>query len=234
MTSIAIMQPYFFPYIGYFQLIAAADRFIFYDDVNFITRGWINRNRILINNSAKYVTIPCWDASQNKLINEVELDLEGKRKEKILRKIKLAYSKAPYFDAVYPLFERVMNSQCQYIAELAIKSIKEAASYLGLVCSFGRSSQEYQNNALKAADRLIDICRLEQCDTYINPIGGEKLYEKTAFSEKGVQLYFLESEKVQYEQFGNEFVPGLSILDIMMFNNPQTIREDLLQSYKLT
>jgi hypothetical protein len=233
MNSIAVMQPYFFPYIGYFQLIEAVDTFVFYDDVNYITRGWINRNKILINNEAKYITIPCRGASQNKLIYEVEHALNEKKRGKLIKKIKFTYSKAPFFNEVFPLFKKIMNKEMGTIADLAIKSIKESCNYLGLKTTFKKSSENYDNTSLGAADRLIDICKKEGSSNYINAAGGMELYDKPYFSDDGVKLSFLKPQEVVYEQFGEEFVPWLSIIDVMMFNSPGKIKNELLSLYKL-
>lgn len=233
MRAIAIMQPYLFPYIGYFQLINKVDQFIFYDDVNFITRGWINRNKILINGEAKYLTVPCKDASQNKLINEVEHGLNSKKRDKLSKKIKFTYSNAPFFEDIYPLVESIIDSDSQYVFELAIESVKKSCSYLRLDCDFKLSSNHYNNTSLDAADRLIDICKQEGIVNYINPIGGKELYNKEYFKNNGIDLQFLKPAAPSYEQFSNEFVPWLSIIDVMMFNSPEEIKNEFLNSYKL-
>lgn len=233
MSSIAVMQPYFFPYIGYFQLISAVEKFVFYDDVNYINRGWINRNRMLINNNAKYFTIPCKDASQNRIIKNVKHNLTEKKRKKLLRKFQFSYGKAPYFENAFSLFKMVIETDTQYISDLAIASIKEVCDFLGINCPMVRSSETYENADLAAAQRLMDICQEEESKTYVNPIGGKSLYEKNKFAEEGISLYFLKSKEIMYEQFGEGFVPWLSILDVLMFNPPEKVRDNLLESYML-
>lgn len=233
MNKIAVMQPYFFPYLGYFQLIETVDKFIFYDDVQYIKGGWINRNKILINNKAKYITIPCRKASPNKLINEIDHALNEKLRGKLIKKIKFSYQNAPFFDSVFPLFKRVIHYENEIIAGLAIESIKQCCDYLNLDISFRTSSGRYDNEGLDAADRLIDICKQEDLTNYVNAAGGKKLYDKSYFSDKGINLLFLEPQEIHYQQFGDEFVPWLSILDVMMFNSPEKIKNDFLESYKL-
>lgn len=230
--NIAVMQPYLFPYIGYFQLIQAADRFIFYDDVDFITRGWINRNNILINGKANLFTVPLRKASQNKLINEIEVAMDDRQRKKFLKKIYHAYTNAPEFDAVYPLIERTFTSDHETIADLAIRSVEETAGYLGQSTEFYRSSERFDNRDLDAADRLIDITRKEGGDTYINPEGGRDLYDKPYFEKHGVELRFLKPACPPYQQFDHDFVPWLSIIDILMFNEPDAIAE-MLTAYEL-
>ncbi|MEX0609593.1 MAG: WbqC family protein [Balneolaceae bacterium] len=233
MRSIAVMQPYFFPYIGYFQLIEAVDEFVFYDDVNYIKSGWINRNKILINGQGKLITIPCSNASQNKLILEVKHNLNEREIGKLLKKIKYTYSKAPYFEAVYGLVESVLDPDTELISEIAIESILKTAEYLNVKVSFIRSSEYFDNQSLDAADRLIEISKKRNFDTYINSIGGQELYDKEYFNKHGLDLFFLEPNINTYKQFNTEFVGGLSILDVMMFESPEKIKEEFLNNYKL-
>jgi hypothetical protein len=232
-VSIAIVQPYLFSYLGYFQLISEVDTFVFYDDVNFITRGWINRNKVLINGQAKYFTIPCSDASQHKLINEVEHALTDNKRDKLLRTIKFSYGKAPFFDDIYPIIEKVLHTDSNLISDIAIASVTESCRYLDIDTALKKSSAHYDNTGLDRAERLIDICHQEDCSTYINPPGGKELYDKETFEKEGVRLQFLEPSLNEYTQFDNEFVPGLSIIDVMMFNSPEQIRTSLLTDYKL-
>jgi WbqC-like protein len=257
--SIAIMQPYVFPYIGYFQLIYATDVFVFYDDVNFINRGWINRNRILVNGKDQLFTIPCKDASQNKLIKDVELADDPKSMQKLLATIQMAYNKAPYFNDVYPVVENTLTAQnktflsfdnptspfpsltypVKYlqkdasISGLAISSVTNICDYLGLKRVFKISSEEYENRELKKADRLIDICHIEKMAHYINPSGGKEIYTKEYFKLNNIDLGFLVPRPVDYVQFKNAFVPWLSVIDVLMFNSKEDINNKILPAYNL-
>lgn len=211
------MQPYLFPYLGYFQLINAVDVFIFYDDVNFINRGWINRNRIVINNKANYFTVQLSNASQNKLIKNIEF-LDNRKK--ILKTIELAYKKAPFFDRVFPIIEECLNYETNKISELAIFSIIKICEYMGMKREFVKSSEKFfQTKGLAKEERLIEICKLSGADTYINAIGGMQLYSKETFYEHGIKLLFLKSKPFEYKQLTKEFIPNLSIIDVLMFNN---------------
>lgn len=232
--SIAIVQPYLFPYLGYFQLISEVETFVLYDDVNFITRGWINRNKVLVNGKAKYLTVPCKDASQHKLINEVEHGLTDKKRGKLLRMIKFSYGKAPFFDAVFPIVESVLNAKSNYIATLAENSIHTSCNYLEVDTQLKLSSQNYNNSGLKRTQRITDICNQEETGVYINPPGGKELYKKSDFKKQGIELKFIEPQLNKYTQFDHDFVAGLSIIDVMMFNAPEKIRTELLNAYKLT
>jgi hypothetical protein len=231
--SIGIVQPYLFPYLGYFQLISEVETFVFYDDVNFITQGWINRNKVLVNGKANYFTIPCKNASQNKLINEVKHAMTDKKRGKLLRKIKFSYSNAPFFDDIFPIVENVLHTKSSHIADLAMQSIRQTVGYLNLDTTFKISSEEYHNTGLGKAERLIDICKQEKAKNYINPTGGKELYDKEEFRSEGITLQFIEPSLEKYKQFDNDFIPGLSIIDVMMFNAPEKIRTDLLTAFNL-
>lgn len=227
---VAIMQPYFFPYIGYFQLINAVDKFIFYDDVNFIKNGWINRNRILVNKNASYLTVYLRDASPFKPINETGLI---DNRAKLIKTITMAYKKAPYFDAVFPVIEACMKYDTDNISELAIKSIMEVSKYLDISTDFEISSIDYSGSKSKdRTERILDICKENDAGIYINASGGKELYAKETFINEGMELYFLEPEVIQYDQFGNNFEPWLSIIDVVMFNSVEEVQE-MLSRYRL-
>ena len=230
--KIAIMQPYIFPYIGYFQLINAVDKFIIYDDVNFINKGWINRNRILVNGKDSLFTIPLKEASQNKLINSIEVNWDSAWKSKFLKTIEQSYKKAPHYQQVLPLIEGLLNTEKSIFSEIIFENLTQVCQYLEIKTELVPSSSIYQNTHLKAQERIIDICVQEKTDTYINPIGGLELYDKAAFQAIGKELFFIKSKAIRYTQFKNEFVPWLSIIDILMFNSPEHI-STLLNDYEL-
>ncbi len=229
--KIAIMQPYIFPYIGYFQLVHATDIFVFYDDVNFINRGWINRNRILVNGKDLLFTIPCKEASQNKLIKDIAVLDDAKSLQKTLTTMQAAYKKAPCFAAVYPIIEQVLQVQNISVSQMAADSVISVCNYLGLKRTFKVSSEEYNNRELKKADRLIDICHVEGISNYVNPSGGKEIYTKEYYKSNNVDLDFLVPERIAYSQFNNEFVPWLSIIDVLMFNSKEDICNKILPLY---
>lgn len=226
------MQPYFFPYIGYFQLINAVDKFIILDDVNYIKKGWINRNRILLNGKDYLFTIPCEKISQNKLINEVEVIKDEKAVNKFLKTINNAYSKAPYFSEVFELVEGVFKFDKVLISELAYGSITSVLNFLGIEKNIVFSSKNYSNSEFKKADRLIDICKMNNADIFINSSGGKELYDKVEFNKNGIKIYFIKNIITPYNQFENNFIPGLSIIDVLMFNTKDEIKE-MLNQYEL-
>lgn len=230
--KIAIMQPYFFPYIGYWQLINAVDKFVVYDDVNFIKGGWINRNNILLNGQKHLITLPLNGASSHKLINEIDIVEKESVKLKLLKKIEAAYKNAPYFNVVYPKVEQTVISEFNNISDVVFFSIQELVSYLKIDTEILKSSNIPKDNNLKSVDKVIDIVRNLGGSVYINAIGGQELYQKKDFWECGIELKFIKTNNIEYKQFDNEFVSGLSIIDVMMFNSPEQIKK-MLDNYEL-
>lgn len=233
MRKVAIMQPYFMPYIGYFQLINAVDEFIILDDVNYINKGWINRNNILVANKPYLFTVPLKDASQNKLIYEIELLQDGKWQKKLLKTIEQAYKKAPFYAEVFLLFESILNSTEKNLSKFIYNSLQIICKYLTINTLIIESSNIFENKyQLKAEDRIIDICLQKNAEQYINPIGGTELYDKTHFEKNNIQLNFLKTNSISYSQFSNEFIPYLSILDALMFVEKQELKA-ILNQYQL-
>lgn len=227
--KVAIMQPYIFPYIGYFQLISAVDNFVFYDDVNYIKRGWINRNKILVNNQENLFTIPVLKASQNKLINEIELGIDAIWVENFITTLEQNYKKAPYYQNTISIIKSIFSKKHQTIADLAIASVVNISNYLEIKTSFKLSSKDFTlSKGMDKADRLIDICKKSGSENYINSPGGRELYNKEHFNEKGINLNFINSNSPQYPQFKNDFVNGLSIIDVLMFNSKENIIKMLI------
>lgn len=222
--KIAIMQPYFFPYIGYFQLINSVDKFILYDDVNYIKGGWINRNNILINNQSKFINAQLIGASSFKEINQIMININF---NKVLKSIKQNYSKAPFFIEVYPLIEKILcNPECISVSDFNGAIIIEINKYLGIKTKIEFSSVNYNNTkGLEKAERIVEICKINSSKNYINPIGGKDLYSKEYFLQYDIKLNFLKSNYIKYKQFRIEFIPWLSIIDVMMFNSVVEINE---------
>ena len=229
--KIAVMQPYFFPYIGYYQLVNAVEIFVFYDDVNYIKKGFVDRNSILLNGQPFSFKVPCRSVSQNKRINEIEIDMDQfiSWKNKFSKTLEAAYKKAPYYNEALELIMSVLDQNHLLISELAIKSIITTFEYLGLKTEFKSSSIQYTNSELDRADRLIDICKEENADDYINAAGGKRLYTKDYFRTRGINLYFIKSSTIEYPQYKNDFIAGLSMVDVLMFNNVRDIKNYLNQ-----
>ena len=221
--KLALMQPYFFPYPGYFSLLHSADRFVFYDDVQYIKNGWINRNRILIGGAPKYITVPLLDASASSRIDQVVIASGQGWQRKMLESLRHGYSKAPYFGAVESLVRGVVVAGESHISELAKASVCAVAGYLGLSAQIVRSSTGYGNSALRGVDRVLDICRRERASEYLNLPGGRELYDPQQFRAAGIALEFVEPAATPYPQFSAGFRPFMSIVDMLMHNPPAAV-----------
>lgn len=230
--KIAIMQPYLFPYIGYFQLIRAVDVFVIFDDVNYINRGWINRNRILLNGNEHLFTLPLEAVSQNKNINQIKIFNDEMSKGVLLGLIKQAYAEAAEFDNVYPVLFDILSNDERHLSKYIELSLRSIANYLGLDTKFICSSAIDKDNNLRGQNKILEICRELNADVYINPIGGKELYDKKRFLGKKVELLFLKTNEIKYKQLGNEFISNLSIIDVLMFNNKDKASQ-LLAGYEL-
>ncbi len=228
--TLAIMQPYLLPYIGYWQLMNAVDTFVIYDDVNYIKQGYINRNHILTNGQFQPFTLEVIGASSNKLINQIHIGNNGK---KILKTIVQNYKKAPYFVEIFPLIENILTHKEENLAKFIGHSLEKVSQYLEMDIEFIYSSDVKKDNRLKAQDKVLDICKTLHATSYINTMGGQKLYDKEVFRFNNLNLYFLQTDSsICYQQFDNEFVSNLSIIDILMFNDIAKI-QTYLKQYKL-
>lgn len=224
------MQPYLFPYIGYFQLLAAVDRFVIYDDVTFIKQGWVNRNRMLINGEAVFFTVPLAHKSSSVAIRDTDISTAPEHRrwaEKTLKSFDNAYRRAPEFARTYPMLERVFTRATTKISELAVDSIRAVADLLEIQTSVVETSSIYGNAELHGEDRVLAICRAEGAGRYVNASGGRELYAHSRFAAEGVELRFLTPQPIEYAQFGDVFVPWLSIVDVLMFNPVARVREYL-------
>ncbi|SIT93823.1 WbqC family protein [Pontibacter indicus] len=233
--KLAIMQPYFFPYIGYFQLINSVDKFIVYDDVTFIKQGWINRNNILLNRKPHLFTVPLESASSFNFIKDTRLNQKfySTWAEKFTKTLEQNYKRAPLLNATMTLVEEVLSTPTDTVSGLALKSLTLISDYLGINTEIIPSSVSYGNTHLKGQARVLDICKQEHALHYINPIGGQELYSKGDFLEHGLKLNFIKPNASTYRQFDNdEFVPWLSIIDVLMFNDRKVVRQ-MLEDYEL-
>lgn len=225
--KLGIMQPYFVPYIGYFQLMNAVDKYVVYDDVNFIKGGWINRNRILLNGQPYFFNVPCLGASPNKKINEVKVNLDERLASKNLKLIQNAYSKAPYFKQIFPLVEDIVLFKEENIAKFIYHSFQVICNYLDIKTELIFSSNLKKDNSLKGQDKVLAICKELSATEYYNAIGGQELYSFKDFERQNIKLCFVKTNQMEYNQFNNEFQPNLSIIDVLMFNSKEKVKEML-------
>lgn len=218
------MQPYFLPYIGYFQLINAVDQFIIYDTIEYTKKGWINRNRFLNNGKADYFSLPLKKDSDFLFINDRYLSDNWEIDKKQLKnKIKNSYLKAPFFKETYRLFEKCIDYEDKNLFEFILNSVNEICKYLEITTPIIKYSDLSIDNRLKSKDKVLAICKKINTNTYINPIGGIELYDKEEFLQNNLELKFLKSNQIIYQQFKNEFEPYLSIIDILMFNEKEKV-----------
>lgn len=224
--NIAVMQPYFFPYLGYFQLINLVDRFYLYDDVNFIRRGWVNRNRVLLAGKPYWFTLPLVDASQNRKINEHDI-ARDRNFVKLEASLKHAYAKAPMFEQVFPLLCRLLRDEENNLAIFLKNTLAAVTEYIGISKPILVTSETAMHGEAKGQDRILEICCAVGASRYINPVGGQQLYDQDAFSTRGIDLQFLQSRPVMYQQYAGGFQPQLSIIDVMMFNDRLEIQSML-------
>lgn len=214
------MQPYLLPYIAYWQLIRAVDKFIVYDDVAYIKQGFINRNYILLQKQKFLFTLNIINASSFRKINEIQV---GNNAGKILKTVEHAYSRAKCFMHTFPVIENILLNREKNLARYITYSLKSICEYLGISTQILLSSELDKRVNLSGQAQLFNICRQFDCHHYINSIGGQALYDKPVFENQGITLKFLRTNNIVYPQFENEFIPQLSIIDMLMFNTPQEI-----------
>jgi hypothetical protein len=217
------MQPYFMPYIGYFQLIAAVDTFIVYDNIKYTKKGWINRNRMLQNSKDVMFSLPLKAGSDALLLCEREIAKDFNR-NKFLNQIKGAYQRAPYFEQTFLLVEMILGYEETNLFRFLHYSISKACEHLGITTEIKVSSSIDIDHELKSQAKVLALCAAVGATTYVNPIGGIDLYSTSNFKDNGIALKFIQSKPFEYDQFGDAFIPWLSIVDVMMFNPPEEIQ----------
>ncbi|WP_397452441.1 WbqC family protein [Pseudomonas sp. NA-150] len=231
--TIAMMQPYLFPYLGYFQLIAAADVFVLGDDLQYIRSGWVNRNRILHNGEGRLITFPLKRDRFDLPINQRQL-CENFEEEatRLISLITLSYAKAPYFNQVMPLLERLIRFPVKNLALYIEHSIRELCAYLHIDTPIMRGSDLHIGTPEDKQDRVVRIVKSFACERFLNPIGGIELYDPDYFAQHDLLLHFFKIDAIGYRQFRNPFVANLSIIDVLMFNCIEQVQE-LLSSFSV-
>ena len=225
--KIGIMQPYFLPYMGYWQLINYVDEFVLYDNIKYTKKGWINRNRFLQNGTDALFSLPLKSDSDSLDVTDRFLSPDFDR-EKMLRQFREAYRKAPHFEENVPLIEEIVKCAEQNLFDYIENSVTFICDYLDIKTKIVISSDiEINHDALKAEDKVVALCHALEGDDYINPIGGLELYDKAFFAKAGLELSFLRARRNGYPQFVHDFVPHLSILDVLMFNSRDRVKDYL-------
>lgn len=228
------MQPYFFPYIGYFHLIKSVDEFVIYDNIQYTKKGWINRNRILSNGEDKILTIPIKkDSDYLNIQDRIIADSWSKDKNKLLNTINDSYKKSPQFNNIFPIVHECLSSLEVNLFKFILNSLTILNSYLEIKTKIITSSDISIDHSLKSQDKVMAICKNLKATTYINAIGGQELYNVEDFSNKDIKLKFIKSNPLVYKQYKNEFIPWLSILDVLFFNDKKDIIKYLNNEYSL-
>lgn len=207
----------------------AVDKYVVYDDVNYIKGGWVNRNNILINGEKKLFTISLKGASPNKLFHEIEI---GDNFKKLIRTLQMNYSKASHYMETISLLERIIAYPDKRLALFLTNSFREILSYLSIHTEIILSSSLDKDCSLKGKSKVLHICHILNADTYYNVIGGQNLYNKEEFMDEKIKLLFLDTQIKEYPQQSEKFIPSLSMIDILMNNSVEEINL-LLDSYKL-
>ena len=226
------MQPYFLPYVGYFQLIAAVDRFIVYDNIKYTKKGWINRNRMLQNGKDLMFSLPLKRGSDYLDVCERQLAVDFNR-DKLLNQFRAAYRSAPYLGVTFPLLEQIVRYEDANLFRFLHYSIVKICNHLGITTEIWISSNVAIDHDLKNQDKVLAMCKAAGASTYVNAISGVELYSKETFRQRGIELHFIRSKPFEYRQFGDTFVPWLSIIDVMMFNPLDTVQAYLSTNYEL-
>ena len=252
--TIAIMQPYFMPYIGYFQAINAVDKYILYGNVNFEKKSWVNRNRLMQRNGViEPMVVPLKKKSSNALIKDITIDYSTDWQRRLLRSIQTNYGKALYFEETFTLLTTILSKQYETLMELNTESIKAVAQHLGITTEIETDNSRFngmeeelrqlddryeafpymlKTHPVRKVARVIEMCKREGSDHYINAIGGMELYSKDEFAQYGIQLEFIKTNPIVYNQFNNTFEPNLSIIDVLMHNGKERTKQ-LLNEYTL-
>ena len=230
--KLGIMQPYFLPYIGYFQLINYVDQFVIYDTIKYTKKGWINRNRYLLGCKETIFTIPLKSGSSSLFINE-RFICETFDRNAFLRRVSEGYRRAPFFEEVYPLVEDIVNTEERNLFEYIYKSITKIVNFLSINTIIYKSSDIESSKNLMSAERVLGICKDLKADEYINPIGGVDLYSKQEFLSQGISISFLKSVVDDYEQFGCEYHPNLSVIDILMHLGKSRVKNIISNDFRL-
>ncbi|WP_429218774.1 WbqC family protein [Aeromonas veronii] len=230
--KLAIMQPYFFPYIGYFSLIMQSDEFIIFDTPQFMRKGWIERNRIgKLTGGSVYIKVPLNKADLSTSIKEMSIDNTSDWRGKILSQLEIYKKRAPFYDDVLALVKEVLNTETSSIVHLNKIALEKVCNYLRIDKKFKVFSEmNLEIESPQAPDEwALNICKALDVKYYVNAAGGESFFDKRKYTNNNIQLCFINQPIDKYKQFGHEFEPGLSIIDVMMFNSPEEVIQMLSQ-----
>lgn len=235
--KLAIMQPYFFPYLGYFQLMNYVDEWIIFDHIKFIDKGWVNRNRILHPNPEKiwqFISVPLAKRRQFDNINELSIAQNHHWVDSIMGKL-TTYKKAPHYNETIELIHECLSGSPINLSMMLKKTLQQTAQYLGIQTTI--TTQSHQNWELPEITHpgqwALEISKLKGAKTYINPHGGSEIFQQDEFDNAKIELQFLKPILQPYPQYRGNFTKGLSIIDVMMWNDKHSIQRMLKQDFLL-
>ncbi len=234
--KLAMNQPYFLPYLGFYQLIHAVDQFVIYDGFNYIKSGWVNRNRLLVvGRGPAYFTVPTEHGSSFKKIRDIKLSAHRNWRRKLLDTFVMNYKRCPFFAETHALIETIIGVETDSLSDLATRSIVDVCKHLEINTTlitnpvYEALESDLQRDSLRETFptvklehpsngclRLIAICQIMGATEFVNAIGGEALYYKSDFQANGIDLHFLRSRDEPYRQTTEQYYPGLSIVDVLM------------------
>jgi hypothetical protein len=215
-VRVGIMQPYFLPYLGYYQLIENCDVFVLYDNIEYSKRGWINRNRMLFNGAPRTFTLPLAHSSDHLDIADKQIAAEF-NPDKLFSLFRQAYRRAPHWESVNGTVVDVLRFPNRNLFDFLKNALELTTSAMGVDTPVISSSGVDIHPRLHGQDRVLATCQALGATEYVNPIGGLELYDGNAFRQQGIELRFLRSGLSPYRQFNNTFVDSLSVVDAMMF-----------------
>lgn len=233
---LGIMQPYFFPYLGYFDLINCSDQWVVFDTAQYIRHGWVNRNRILHpKESWQYIIVPTKKSSREEKISNILINAETDWKRKILGQLQHYKKTARYFKETIGLVEECISIAETNLSRLNTAILAKVCAHLGIPFNF----EFFSEMALELGpvdgpgDWALRISQALGASEYVNPPGGRQIFDPQKFQELGIKLTIREIPPLEYSCRKYEFIPGLSIIDVLMWNSPEQIK-DFLDRQKST
>jgi hypothetical protein len=231
-----MMQPYFFPYLGYFALIAATDEWVVFDTAQYIRRGWVNRNRVLSSGKDgwKYIRIPVEKSSQLTRICEMKTASSSVLFTNVVNSLDdYRCWETPFYDETRQLLEACLTASSDDLTDCLVRCLTQTCEHLQIPFAprLYSTLDITQPADPQPGDWALQTALQLGATEYLNPPGGRDLFDPTAFHNAGIHLTFLEHKLPRYQQRA-EFIAGLSIIDVLMWNGRIRTRE-LLTDYQL-
>jgi WbqC-like protein family len=224
---LGIMQPYFFPYLGYFDLINYSDRWIVFDEIQYIRHGWMNRNRIFHPKEGwQYIIVPLKKHGRDVLIRDVEINEETDWRGRIIGQLQHYRRRSPYFERIIKLVDECLSVDEHFLSRMNTAILDKVCQHIGIPFQYQYFSEMNLklDTVEEPGDWALRISETMGAKEYVNPRGGEGIFDRAKFEKAGIKLTIRNVPPIEYECKGYEFVPGLSIIDVLMWNSPDKIR----------